>query len=119
MGRASGATRSAWPSDLSLSRALASASGTPSSRQMATRLGQTSVSMSTPTAGLNCCTKRRTAAGVSQGCQTCRSPDCSSRRPSVRPVAVPWVSSRRMPGRRSRSAVSKMAAARVSPSDTA
>src|SRR5436853_54610 len=83
---------------------------------MATRLGHTSVSMSTPTAGLNCCTKRRTTAGVSQGGQTCGSPGGRSRGPSVRPVAVPWVSSRRRPGRRSRSAVSKMAAARVSPS---
>src|SRR3989344_4683463 len=59
------------------------------------------------------------APGVSQGCHTCTSPGSRSFSPSARPVAVPWVSSRRMPGSCSRSWASKMAAARVSPSDTA
>ena len=70
-------------------------------------------------AGRNLRRNRATAPGVSQGCHTCTSPGSSSFSPSARPVAVPWVSNRRMPGNRSRSAASRMAAARVSPSDTA
>ncbi|MNV83646.1 hypothetical protein D3C71_1774630 [compost metagenome] len=70
-------------------------------------------------AGRNLRKNRDTAPGVSHGCQTCTSPACSSFSPSALPVAVPWVSSRRMPGNCSRSSASKMAAARVSPSDTA
>ena len=69
--------------------------------------------------GRNLRRNRPTAPGVSQGCHTCSSPGSSSFSPSARPVAVPWVSSRRMPGSCSRNWASKMAAARVSPSDTA
>ena len=83
------------------------------------QLGQTSVSISTPMAGRNCARKRRTAPGVSKGSQVWRSPSRSSSRPASRPVAVLWVSSRRSLGRRSRSAATSAAAARVSPSDTA
>ena len=70
-------------------------------------------------AGRNWRKKRRTAPRVSQGCHTCTSPGKSSFSPSARPVAVPWVSSSRMPGSCWRNSASKMAAARVSPSDTA
>ena len=63
--------------------------------------------------------KRRTAPGVSSGSQHCVSPSRSSAMPASRPVAVPWVSSRRMPGRRARRASTSAPDARVSPSDTA
>ena len=43
--------------------------------------------------------KRRTPPGVSHGSQAWRSPSRSSSWPAARPVAVPWVSSRRRPGR--------------------
>ena len=95
------------------------ARGTPRCAQPATRLGQTSVSISRPTSGRKCAKKRPTAEGVSHGCQTCTSPGCSKALPASRPVAVPWVSTRRMPGRLSRKRASKATAARVSPSDTA
>ena len=118
-GRASQPTRSALRSEWALSRALANTSGTPCCWHTATMFGQTSVSMRMPMAGWNCARKRRTAPGVSHGCHTCMSPGCSSALPSARPVAVPWVSSRRMPGIWRRRARTRMAAAHVSPIDTA
>ena len=113
------ASRRALRQDLSFKRALANTRGTPLRWQAAIRFGQTSVSISTPMAGRNCRRKRATAPGVSHGSHTCTSPGCKSFSPSARPVAVPWVSSRRMPGNCARNSRSKMAAARVSPRDTA
>ena len=56
---------------------------------------------------------------VSNGSQSCASPSRSSAWPAARPVAVPWVSRMRTPGRAARKASSSGAAARVSPSETA
>ena len=100
-------------------RALASTIGTPWTCAACSKAGQTSVSISTPTAGRCACRKRRTAPGVSQGSQACASPSRSSELPAARPVAVPWVSSRRSVGSCARKAAIKGAAAWVSPSDTA
>jgi hypothetical protein len=63
--------------------------------------------------------KRCVAPGLSHGSQRWRSPSRSCAAPASRPVAVPFVSSRRSAGSRSRKASISDAAARVSPSDTA
>ena len=86
---------------------------------MASRFGQISVSISTPTAGSAWRRKRRTAPGTSNGSQSWASPSRSKACPAARPVAVPWVSRMRAPGRAARKASSSGAAARVSPSETA
>jgi len=89
------------------------------SAQAAAISGQTSVSISTPMRGWNLSRKRATAPGVSHGCQTWVSPGSSSLAPSSRPVAVPCVSRIGTPGYCRRSSAIRMAAARVSPSETA
>jgi len=91
----------------------------PRVRQASTITGQTSVSISTPMRGAKRSRKRPTAPGSSHGCQTCRSPGCSSLAPSSRPVAVPCVSRIGMSGCWRRSSAIRIAAARVSPSETA
>ena len=105
--------------DAALKRAFTRYTGTPACAQPARSCGHTSVSIKRPISGAVCCRKRRTAPGESQGCQTCTSPGCSRATPAARPVAVPWVSTRRMPGIALRKAATNRAAARVSPSDTA
>ena len=118
-GRITARSRSPLRRLFSLRRALASTMGTPCRSAACSRFGQISVSISTPTRGRNWRKKRFTTPGVSYGSQACWSPSRSSALPAARPVAVPWVSSIRMPGRALRKASISAAAARVSPSDTA
>ena len=58
--------------------------------------------------------KRRAPPGVSHGSQAWRSPSRSSAVPAARPVAVPWVSSRRRPGRAARKRVDQAPPPRAS-----
>ena len=73
-GRSNASTRRPRRRLRSLMRALASRTGTPRADAMASRFGQISVSISTPTTGSAWRRKRRTAPGTSNGSQSWASP---------------------------------------------